>query len=110
MKESSTSENDAQLSVWKNSGGYNYVSHKGEMISIHQLSVITAGADPHDVFAPETEVHHELHANEPIDIPENLTVLTKGEHRRHHRGQSDPVRAESIIDPNTPGDENTEDQ
>lgn len=50
---------------------------------LHQLTAISSGADPHEIFGGDKVVHHE---NEmPWDgRPSNLSVVTREEHRRIH--------------------------
>ena len=52
-------------------------------VYVHQLAAVANGADPAEVFADGTHVHHR--ANEPaMNVPGLLEVLNAGEHRRTH--------------------------
>jgi len=53
------------------------------VVAVHSLLKIADGADPHEVFDDETVVHHKNHI--PFDNrAENLTLMDKDDHLRHH--------------------------
>jgi hypothetical protein len=55
----------------------------------HQL-VALLEFGPHEVFDPDTHVHHELNAPVPIDLPANLDVIGDTEHALLHGGSYNP--------------------
>lgn len=70
---------------WTTPKGYTYArsNHEGatEEVSIHALTAIAGGADPHRVFAENTHCHHELYK---LDTPKTVVVLDASEHCRLH--------------------------
>lgn len=83
-----------QPSIWTNERGYTYAEsttngHRG-LVAIHELGAIHAGADPHDVFSPETEIHHRMAMpggfDAPkLDVPGDVTVMDSHDHQVGHR-------------------------
>ena len=67
--------------------GYEYVRDRANgddaTVYVHQLVVITAGADPRRVFSPDVDVHHQNHV--PWDNrPGNLVLEEANPHRSAH--------------------------
>lgn len=75
---SSYVETEQGYRYWKS-----YTEGESTTVPVHQLAVISNGADPYDVFADDTHVHHRNGATFD-NRPENLEVLTAKEHRRTH--------------------------
>ena len=81
-------------SIWTNADGYTYAEsttdgHRG-LIAIHELVAIHAGANPHEVFSSETEIHHRMAMPgkfdvPKLDIPGNVTVMDSHDHQVGHR-------------------------
>lgn len=94
-------------SIWTNESGYTYAdsSIDGDrgVVAIHELVAISTGADPHEVFSPETQVHHRLGVpgcfdTPKLDIPGNVTVMGAHEHqRRHQEGTHEHYTVEDIV-------------
>lgn len=53
------------------------------IVGVHQLLAVADGADPADVWADGTEVHHRTHIPW-LNLPGFVEVLTPGEHKRTH--------------------------
>lgn len=81
--------------------GYQYVRCRiggDNTCYIHQLTIIADGADPHDVFSDQYDVHHLIspphNFDAPkLDFPENLVLVPRWEHRNAelHGGYADDV-------------------
>lgn len=77
-----------------NDDGYGYflVHHDGESFRAgeHELIAIHGGADSRDVFSDDTDCHHHIRIPSPLDpprhieIPGNVEVLDRSEHRSSH--------------------------
>lgn len=61
----------------------------GEQVRIHQLLAIADGADPHEVFADETNCHHSTHHSRD-NRPGVVEVMTRSEHMAYHMNQDIP--------------------
>jgi hypothetical protein len=73
-------------------------------VYVHQLAAIAHGANPHDVFSSgEYEIHHRNGI--PFDNrPDNLTVVSKEQHRAIHRDDDKvhcPLLGCEVYDDNT---------
>lgn len=69
------------------SDGYEQVSlpYESETVSIHQLVAIADGADAHKVWSDgEYVTHHEIEIPW-LNTPDNIEVVSKGEHNRIHK-------------------------
>lgn len=56
---------------------------KKRTVGVHQLQAVADGADPWEVFAEDTHVHHR--SGVPwLNLPGFVEVLTRGEHVRTH--------------------------
>lgn len=95
-------------SIWRNPAGYSYaeasVDGDREVVAIHELVAIADGADPSEVFSPDTQVHHHLgipgEFDAPhLDIPGNVTVMEQSEHlQKHQAGTHEQPPVEEILD------------
>ncbi len=56
---------------------------KGRAVGVHRLLAVADGADPHEVFAEGTNVHHRT-GIPWLNMPGMVEVLTPGEHSRTH--------------------------
>ena len=78
------------LDGYKKWQGYNG-HEKAERVTVHQL-LACMNHDPHEVFAPNTNVHHGANNHPylpPVELPwanweGNLEIMTVSEHRKHH--------------------------
>lgn len=52
-------------------------------VGVHQLLAVADGADPADVWADNTHVHHKTDIPW-LNMPGTVEVLTRGEHKRTH--------------------------
>jgi hypothetical protein len=78
--------------------GYEYLRSRAAgddaTVYVHQLVVITAGADPRRVFSPDLDVPHENHI--PWDNrPGNLVLEDADSHRHGHLDGRDPLEVSS---------------
>lgn len=78
---------ESRIDVFRNSAGYQYYVSQTEgaiqCLSLHRLTAVAGGADPHDVWGAGNETHHR--SGLKIDLPAGLEVLTPEEHRARHR-------------------------
>ncbi len=90
-------------SIIETSNGYRYVRCRrggnDDTVYIHQLCAIAAGADPHDVFGDQYDVHHivpsdwlgpfaETDNGKPyLNTPDTVVLVPVWEHRRGHLEQ-----------------------
>lgn len=81
-------------SIWTNDKGYTYAESTADgyrgLVAIHELLAIHAGADPHEVFSSDTEIHHRMampgNFDAPkLDIPGDVTVVDSHAHQVGHR-------------------------
>lgn len=56
----------------------------------HQLVSILGGSDPYDVFSEDYDVHHVDHCR-VHNLPENLELVDRDEHREQHLNGGWPV-------------------
>ena len=63
---------------------------------LHQLNACL-NHDPHEVFAPENDVHHLMGLGHAIDLPENLEVIEHGKHVGDHQQERATVHPDSIL-------------
>ena len=74
-------------------------------VRVHQLAALVDN-DPHRVFSPDTEVHHSVSLPQEfgikLDIPANVSVLNRSEHRKLHANEYQLPPIESVLD--FPGD------
>lgn len=62
--------------------------YRGERVHVyvHQLLAVANGADPHQIFGGDLEVHHKNNRRWD-NRPENLMCLTKSEHAQLHANE-----------------------
>lgn len=65
------------------SEGYVRADSFGDHVRIHQLIAIAKGHDPHKVFSSDYHSHH-IKPIPWLNTPENITVMSEGEHMEHH--------------------------
>ncbi|MHC3439823.1 hypothetical protein ACYJ1Y_17460 [Natrialbaceae archaeon A-gly3] len=82
----------------------------GNSVRVHQLAAIVDN-DPHLVFSSDTETHHSVAIPQEfgvkLDIPANVSVLDRTEHRKLHSDgyQSPPI--ESVLESSEECEEET---
>lgn len=75
-------------SMWTDPSGYEVWKNGSRTVGVHQLLAVAAGYDPHDVFAPDTDVHH------PNGLSwgnwhTNVEVVDHDDHARIHAVQTE---------------------
>lgn len=86
------SESRHEHDYWPRDDGYAFLlgDGDGEIVGTHQLDAIAGGADPAEVFAPENEVHHRIHAADvKVDFPSAVEVVDRSAHAKMH-ARNDP--------------------
>ena len=64
-------------------GVENYYRGESYRFYLHQLLAIAEGADPHKVFSEDYHTHHKNEVKWD-NRPENLEVLSRSDHMKHH--------------------------
>jgi hypothetical protein len=87
-----------EVDFFPNSDAYVCISgpRRTEFTSVHQL-LACVHDDPHDVFADGNVVHHEVKIPF-LNVPGNLTTLSRGEHTSTHSGEEVRVPIDTVID------------
>jgi len=62
---------------------------------VHQLLLIADGVDPHKVFDPDTDIHHQNGVRWD-NRPDNLELVDHADHASHHGKLSEEERQEII--------------
>ena len=64
---------------------------------VHQLNACL-NHDPHKVFNPDNDVHHNVDLIHSIDLPENLLVMEHGNHRSRHQEGTAEWHISALLD------------
>ena len=68
--------------------GYEIWTSTKKKCKVHQLQIIAAGADPHEVFQKDTVVHHKNRVKWD-NRESNLELMTNSEHMKRHWEEGD---------------------
>jgi len=78
---------DVEVHFRTRKDGYEVIGHtyRGEnsLVYVHQIVAIAGGADPHKVFSGDYDSHHK-NGIKYDNRPENIELMTREEHMRHH--------------------------
>jgi len=88
------------ISFWTNNRGYSQASSEGDMVGIHVLLATLSVPDVDRVFSDETEVHHV--SGNLLDIPANVEVVTRSEHRELHNSDTPLPSPDELLSPADP--------
>ena len=94
-----------RASYFSDTSGYELwcADNNTKTVGVSQLTAIAHGADPHDVFSDENEVHHR-NTIQWDNRPDNLQVVSKEQHRQIHRDDDrvfDEILGCEVLDDNT---------